>query len=204
MTLAQSLLQDLLDPENEPARPPFSARVDADGLDWNVPPMEKVLCLSGDFAFGATTKEFDQAVTFVKELRTGLALSDQRVFVCPGNHDLDWDETTESLRWNEYTSFLNRIFPGKFAPEDAAHFGGVQVCEDIGVLVLSLNSEMEVRHAISKNDETRGDLSQDQLSWAKKQLDEILEGERRKYIKIAMVHHHPILLPSLARARPRI
>src|SRR5256714_1022374 len=202
ITLAQSLLQDLLDPANEPARPKFSARLDPDGLDWNVPPMEKLLCLSGDFAFEASSDEFDQAVNFIKKFGEpppkGLGLGSERVFVCPGNHDLDWDATKDSLRWGAYASFLNRVFPEKSDPEDAIRFGGVRVRKDIGVLVLSLNSEMEVRHAISRNDETRGDLSQEQLSWAKHQLDEIPEDERRQYIKIAMVHHHPILLPSLA------
>jgi 3',5'-cyclic AMP phosphodiesterase CpdA len=195
-TLVESLVKDLRDPLNEPPRPFLGEPGQGYGRDWDIPPMPKLLCLSGDFTMQGTKAEFAQAAELVNQLRVELQLSHAQVFACPGNHDLDWEAKEVGLRWGEYAAFLNKIYPEKFDAENAAHFGGVSQCEDTGVLVLSLNSEMAVHH--QEKDETRGDLSPDQLLWAKGQLDAIPEKKRRTYIKIAMVHHHPILLPTLS------
>jgi 3',5'-cyclic AMP phosphodiesterase CpdA len=200
LTLAEVLLQDLLAPENEPLRPTFAVSSPEDGRNWQVPPMRKLICLSGDFATNASKSEFDQAARFVKAMCAshgkGLGLEQNQVFVCPGNHDLDWNSKEANLRWGEYAAFLNAIYPQKFLAENAANFGGVSVCDKSAVLVLSLNSEMFVHN--QAKDKTRGDLSPAQLIWAKKELDAIPKDKCRNYIKIAMVHHHPILLPTLA------
>jgi 3',5'-cyclic AMP phosphodiesterase CpdA len=200
-TLARCLLRDLLDPANAPPTPTPAVSGHGEGRDWIVPPMRRLLCLTGDFTSKASEAEFLEAVRFVKRLRSpspqGLGLDASEVFVCPGNHDLDYNATTTALRWGRYAGvLLNGIYPGKFEAENAARFGGVTVCREAGVLVLSLNSEMLV-HNEPKN-KTRGDLTAEQLIWAKSELDKFPEAERRSWIKVAMVHHHPILLPSLA------
>jgi 3',5'-cyclic AMP phosphodiesterase CpdA len=201
-TLSDCLLRDLLDETNGPPRPHLGASGHGDGRGWDVPLMPKLLCLTGDFAQAATKKEFAQAIDFVKRISgkppTGLDLGEDKIFVCPGNHDLDYNAVDVGLRWSEYTAFLNGIYTRKFDSKDAVHFGGVSVCDEVGVLVLSLNSEMAVHN--QPKDKTRGDLSQAQLLWARSQLDQIPEDRRRKYIKVAIVHHHPILLPTLAES----
>jgi 3',5'-cyclic AMP phosphodiesterase CpdA len=198
--LSDCLLGDLLNEMNEPPRPNFGVSGHGDGRDWDVPPMIKLLCLSGDFTLTATKAEFAQSVDFVKRLRAsrpmGLGLREDQVFVCPGNHDLDYNAKETGLRWGEYAAFLNAIYSGKFDANEAARFGGVSICEEAGVLVLSLNSEMAVHN--QPKEKTRGDLSQEQMLWARNQLNRIPEEKRRQYIKVAMVHHHPILLPTLA------
>jgi 3',5'-cyclic AMP phosphodiesterase CpdA len=201
-SLADVLLRDLLDPANEPPRPTFVGADQSRRHSWHVPPIPKVLCLTGDFAVSPNEKEFTQAANFVERIcqpaPLGLGLARAAVFVCPGNHDLDWNATTDALRWHEYAGFLNAIYSGKFEPDQASRFGGVEICKEAGVLVLSLNSEMAVFNT-DKN-KTRGDLSQAQLLWAETMLENIPATEREGYIKVAMVHHHPILLPALAES----
>ncbi len=206
-TLADCLLSDLLNENNEPPRPTLSgpvlpASIYSESRDWNVPPMPKLLCLSGDFTVGATLEEFNQAADFIKKLcaaqPSGLGVDGSRIFVCPGNHDLDYEAKDPKLRWSEYASFLGEIYDARFKAADAERFGGVRVCDETGVIVLSLNSEMEVHN--QPRNKTRGDLSQAQLHWAQRLLEAVPKSKRRDYIKVALVHHHPILLPTLAEA----
>lgn len=199
-TLADSLFQDLNDPENDPPRPTMLTSSHDEQDEWSILPIPKLVCLSGDFTVTASGEEFAQAEDFVNRLRTpsphGLGLSTDALFVCPGNHDLDWNAVKDSQRWRAYANFLTNIYPEKFEASKASRFGGVMVNKEAGTLVLSLNSEMAVKN-VEKN-RTRGDLSQDQLAWAEQMLDQFKTEERYEYIKIAMVHHHPILIPGLA------
>ncbi|HTD17754.1 MAG TPA: metallophosphoesterase [Chthoniobacterales bacterium] len=195
-TLADVLIPDLLDPANDPPRPTVLGR----RAEWHVPPMAKIVCLTGDFTVTASKEQFAQAVGFVNRLRErpprGVEIATNALFVCPGNHDLDWNAGTNALRWREYAGFLNDIYPTKFDAAKASQFGGLQVCDEAGTLVLSLNSEMAVHN--QPKDRTRGDLSQAQLNWVEQMLEQVPTKLRHEYIKIAMVHHHPILLPTLA------
>jgi 3',5'-cyclic AMP phosphodiesterase CpdA len=201
--LADSLIKDLSDPKNEPPRPNMGLRV-AEEQKWDVPPMPKLFCMSGDFVTKGSKEEFAEAIKFVKKLTSDKALPIKPVgfVVCPGNHDLDWKADGASLRWQTYATFLNAIYPAKFDPERASYFGGVSEFEEIGVLVLSLNSETGVRYnPDDPSDEFRGDLSDAQLAWAEQELKKIDPAKLRSYIKVAMVHHHPILIPSLAEPK---
>jgi 3',5'-cyclic AMP phosphodiesterase CpdA len=126
--LADCLLRDLLDPANEPMRPTVAVSGHGDHLDYDIAPMPKVICLTGDFTFKASKPEFAQAAELIRRLCAkrpeGLGLQPQQVFVCPGNHDLDYEAHEAELRWGEYASFLNKIYPDKFEAKEPAHFGG--------------------------------------------------------------------------------
>src|SRR5579864_9072363 len=54
--LADSLIKDLSDPKNEPPRP--EKRLRLEGKNWDVPPMPKLFCASGDFATKGSKEEF--------------------------------------------------------------------------------------------------------------------------------------------------
>src|SRR5262249_25779425 len=112
-TLADSLIKDLTDPENEPLRPTLMASSRDANDAWFIPPMPKLVCISGDFTVSASGEEFAQAEDFVNRFRmpppNGLGLSAEAIFVCPGNHDLDWDRPDDPLRWRAYANFLNNI-----------------------------------------------------------------------------------------------
>jgi 3',5'-cyclic AMP phosphodiesterase CpdA len=203
--LADSLIRDLSDPKNEPPRPNLGWRVRGTEV-WTVPPMPKVFCVSGDFATKGAKEEFAEAKKFVEKLKGRMAAKikpkPKGFVVCPGNHDLDWEKPDDSLRWQEYASFLSNIYRKYFNPSKAAYFGGVKVFKEIGVLVLSLNSETAInKNPCEKIDEYRGDLTDEQLIWVDNELRKIDPAKLRSYIKVAMVHHHPILIPSLAEPK---
>lgn len=204
--LADSLIKDLSDPRNEPPRPEIGLRLKGQ-QEWDVPPMPKLYCFSGDFVTTGSKEQFAEAIAFMKKVAISpppeIKPSPVGFVVCPGNHDLDWAAPTTALRWDTYATFLNAIYKDeKFDADSAEHFGGVTVFEEIGVLVLSLNSETGVqKNPHDPNDQYRGDLTDAQLAWADQQLKAIEPEKLRSYIKVAMVHHHPILIPSLAEPK---
>jgi 3',5'-cyclic AMP phosphodiesterase CpdA len=202
-TLADKLIEDLANPSEEPSRPEIGELIGSCAEPgFQVPPMPKIVCLSGDFTQKAALEEFQQAEALVKRLQETSTLDLPSgcagVFFCPGNHDLAWNSEDDNIRWDQYASFLTRLTGKIHRAREAALFGGVQVCHAAKTVVLSLNSEMKVLAA--DGDKSRGDLHPMQLAWARKQLEELAGDLRREYIKVAMVHHHPVLLPSSAEA----
>jgi 3',5'-cyclic AMP phosphodiesterase CpdA len=205
-TLAEMVIRDLEDPSQEPARPFIgeSMEVGASGLpSFDIPPMPKIVCLSGDFTQKASLEEFQQAETLIGQLQKSLKLAadGEGIYLCPGNHDLNWRSEDDTKRWDQYANFLTRITNRVHRAQEAALFGGVQVCTAAKTIVLSLNSEMKVLD--EDGERSRGDLHPTQLAWARQQLEQLElrnPDAYRDYIKIAMVHHHPVLLPSSAEA----
>lgn len=203
-TLAKSLIADLSDEKNNPFPRPESAVSglpdENGGPQFLFPDFPRILCISGDFTQKAALTEFQQAEELITELRgvSALNLLHDAIFVCPGNHDLQWESTEERVRWDQYANFLTRLTNKVHRATEAAMFGGVQVCASAKTVVLSLNTEMQVY--AEDGDKSRGDLHPMQLAWARQQLENLEPEVRRDYIKVAMVHHHPVLLPSSAEA----
>src|SRR5437588_28518 len=67
-TLGDLITRDLLDPANDPPRPTLLVSGHEGTDPWHVPPMSKIVCISGDFTVTANKNEFAQAATFVKRL----------------------------------------------------------------------------------------------------------------------------------------
>lgn len=202
-TLADKLIEDLEDPAQDPTRPRMgeSLVVSAEP-GFSIPPMPKIVCLSGDFTQTAQLAEFQQAESLIQRLQgnavIGLPPKGEGIFVCPGNHDVNWTSTDDAIRWDQYANFLTRITGKIHRAKEAAHFGGVQLCGPARTLVLSLNTETKVFD--EDGEKSRGDLHPMQLAWARKQLEALAPEVRRDYVKVAIVHHHPVLLPSSAEA----
>jgi len=204
-TLADKLIEDLTNPNEEPSRPQLGESTAAPSTidqDFAVPSMPKIVCLSGDFTQKALLVEFKQAEALVERLQAtaslGLPPNCDGIFFCPGNHDLNWTSEDDNIRWDQYAGFLTRMTNTIHRAQEAALFGGVRVCETAKTVVLSLNTEMKV--LAEDGEKSRGDLHPVQLAWARKQLELLPNDVRRDYIKVAMVHHHPVLLPSSAEA----
>ena len=102
------------------------------------------------------------------------------------------------IRWDQYANFLTRLNGTVHRAQEAALFGGVKVCASARTVVLSLNTEMKV--LAEDGEKSRGDLHPMQLAWARKELEALPADIRANYIKVAMVHHHPVLLPSSAES----
>ena len=74
---------------------PFSQEVSTDAILGDIPsrissehPLQFVV-VTGDIAFSGKPKEYDLAAKFFKSLASTLGLSMDRIFVVPGNHDVD-------------------------------------------------------------------------------------------------------------------
>jgi len=164
------------------------------------PPMPRILCLSGDFTQKGTLQEFQQAQKFVERLRDEpqLRIVPGGVFLCPGNHDLAWSSDDDTVRWDQYAGLLSRLTNSLKLAKDAMFFGGLEICRPAKTVVLSLNTETKVFAA--DGEKSRGDLHIKQLTWVRESLENLPDDVRREYVKVAMVHHHPVLLPSSAEA----
>jgi 3',5'-cyclic AMP phosphodiesterase CpdA len=200
-TLADKLIADLTDPKQQPDLPTIIASEELANPTFQFPPFQKIVCISGDLTQKAVLDEFREAEKLVERLRkeASLGVSEpDRMFLCPGNHDLNWKSTDDAVRWDQYAGFLTRVTKKVHLAQDAAMFGGVQVSPTTKVVILSLNTETKVMD--ETGEKSRGDLHPMQLAWARQQLEQLPPDVARDYIKVAMVHHHPVLLPSSAEA----
>ena len=68
--------------------------------------------------------------------------------------------------------------------------------EDQGVIIVTLNSSIHVQK--DKPDQDRGHLDIKQLTKLDDALKSVSPDRLHKAIKIALIHHHPVLIPALA------
>jgi 3',5'-cyclic AMP phosphodiesterase CpdA len=200
-TLADKLIADLTDPAQQPELPTIIASEERENPTFQFPPFPKIVCISGDLTQKGTLDEFRQVELLVERLRNQEELGVReldRIFFTPGNHDLNWRSTDDVERWDQFAGFLTRVTTKVHLAQDAAMFGGVQISHATKTVVLSLNSETKVMDEAGER--SRGDLHPMQLAWARQQLEQLPDEIARYYIKIAMVHHHVVLLPSSAEA----
>lgn len=162
-----------------------------------------VVCITGDLTQIADPTEFEQAKDLVTSLANleilGAAIGIQNIFCVPGNHDLKYDEPQVAQRWTEFAEFHNALFETKYRREKPEAFMRLEFRgKDDEFAFLLLNSAAFVL----KNDieATRGRLSVYQLAEIDRILSGISQARLARAIKIAMIHHHPVLLPELVEA----
>jgi len=68
--------------------------------------------------------------------------------------------------------------------------------DDLGAVILSLNSAIYVEKG--KLDQDRGNLDVKQLQIAENALSNLEPQGLKSAIRIALIHHHPVLIPPLA------
>jgi hypothetical protein len=96
-----------------------------------------------------------------------------------------------------YGFFLNGFYGSGTASNDPSSWSVLHDdFDNSGVILLSLNSSMYVEKG--KPDQDRGQLDMDQLSKVEKQLKKVNKARLQQAIKIALIHHHPVLIPVLA------
>lgn len=61
-----------------------------DGIDF--------IIITGDLAYSGKAEEFDAAEKFCTELLNSCGLTNEQIFIVPGNHDLDRDGINESIK----------------------------------------------------------------------------------------------------------
>jgi len=70
--------------------------------------------------------------------------------------------------------------------------------DNLGAIIVTLNSSVFIKK--DSTDENRGVLGFEQKNYIEKKLETIPEDRKKGAIKIALVHHHPILYPQLAES----
>ena len=160
-----------------------------------------IICITGDIVETASVEEFNLAENFIKELRKinilGKTRSLKSIFIVPGNHDIKYDSENIGIRWQQFTDFFNRVYDTKILRENPWQFAQVyDRVDEFGIIVVSINSSIYIEK--DKPDEDRGRLDIKQLTQIEEQLMSISSDRLKKSIKIAIMHHHPVLIPALA------
>jgi hypothetical protein len=158
------------------------------------------ICITGDFTERASFDEFKLAEDFIRALAGhslfGSPIGLENILCVPGNHDLKYDEASVAVRWTEFTDFHNRIFGTHYKREKPDEF--VQALRPPTLqncVFLCVNSaEKVVKDDVEAK---RGRVDQNQLKLIDAKLKSIPPDELNRSIKVALVHHHPILIPDL-------
>jgi formylglycine-generating enzyme required for sulfatase activity/predicted MPP superfamily phosphohydrolase len=166
------------------------------------------IVISGDIASSSQPEEYTLAEEFLDHLLEVTDLPKERLFLVPGNHDVDRqaitplsasvsrllndrdvvneflaNETNRALvfqRFRSYQAFINEYFEGQnqFDSEQLSYSKEFQI-GDLHVAVLGLNSA-----GASGSDEDRG-----QLILGERQVREALQTAKEADLRIAVMHH---------------
>ena len=174
-----------------------SIRKDLESVEPGTP---QIVCVTGDLTQTASPDEFGNARLFCKELCSGDA-SLGPLAVVPGNHDVDWERNERTDRMRPWSQFLTEL---RGAYDDWSHgrrdaMVRTELIESHGVIIVEVNSAAWVQRGTP--DTHRGRVSQDALVHLKSELSKLKELDPEVFkscVKIALVHHHPILIPDLA------
>ena len=171
--------------------------------DLQTPDVDNLLiCVTGDFAHTADYTEFKAAEAFLQGLAAmsvhGKVRGTRAIYVTPGNHDVNYTKADIGERWQQYTAFANRLY-GIRVPdaEPIEHVRLDDRFDELGAAVLCLNSSIYVQR--DTPNEKRGEVDVAQL----KRVEDLLKAfskrrDSEQAIKIALIHHHPVLIPALA------
>jgi 3',5'-cyclic AMP phosphodiesterase CpdA len=159
--------------------------------------------VSGDLTQSARPSEFKRASQLLTELAKLVGGAD-RIFVVPGNHDVDYTAADSNERWGAYCGFYNNFFQNPantiakrsfVSSETADAFSQVIDRSDtLGLVVVEVNSSSFV--AKGSPDEHRGQVTAEALGSIEASLQGI--SQLNDCVRIAIIHHHPVLLPIFA------
>ena len=166
-------------------------------------PCPTLICITGDFAETGDYSEFQQARQFLDQLAKGMGHlgvnNKESFFMVPGNHDVGFFSSDIGERWHKYIQFFNEFYGSAVRGSDPWSLDRVHDrIRDIGVVVLCINSEIYVQKG--SPDEQRGQVDEEQLANIKRQLKGIKKKRLESAVRIALIHHHPVLIPALAES----
>lgn len=170
-------------------------------LDLPDPKCPTLFCITGDVAETGDPKEFGDAELFLQGLAKARVLGKthlaQDIFIVPGNHDVVYTGATPRERLTGYAQLLGKL-SGKFMPADDPWSWPMlhDRTSDCGAIVVTLNSSIYVEKG--KPDQDRGQMDVKQLEMLEDALKNVPADRLQQAIKIALIHHHPVLIPALA------
>ena len=166
-----------------------------------------IVALTGDLTEAGESKQFAAARAFIDGMSSkpllGCTLSENDVFIVPGNHDLAFSDESAAKRWVEYCLFeaehrkrmgvaAHMLDPSR--PSDLS-----TIVAGDGLVVAQLNSCAYIRKD-DKSEVNRGHIDTEALIRLDEQLVQLSEQARDGAVKIALIHHHPVVLPMLVDA----
>ena len=159
-----------------------------------------IICITGDIVQTPVFAAFDKAEGFVKELSKFSVLGSEnsldRIFIVPGNHDLNYKASSHGERWQLWTDFMNRLYGTQIDRDKPSEFIHVHDrVDDLGAIIVSLNSCLYIKKGTK--DQNRGVVDLAQLKSVDDQLGQIPKDRLHSAIRIALIHHHPVLIPPL-------
>lgn len=162
--------------------------------------MPLIVAISGDLTETAGTKEFDQAEKFISDLGNaailGSKVTSENIFVVPGNHDVIYDEPDVGRRWYPFCRFYERHTKIRVDADRPRALTHLVDRSSEGFIVAELNSCAYVQKG--SVDAIRGQIDDESLFSLKEALRRVPETQLKSSIRIAIVHHHPVVLPALA------
>jgi 3',5'-cyclic AMP phosphodiesterase CpdA len=159
-----------------------------------------LFALTGDMAQTGTYEELDRAETFVKELThiplLGTVHPLEDVFIVPGNHDVLFDSADIGKRWQQWTDFPNRLRGTHVDRTTPWDLDAVEDrVDDLGAVVVTINSSIKVQRG--RIDQDRGLVEAKQIEVMAERLEAIEPDRLNSAIRVALIHHHPVLIPDL-------
>ena len=183
----------------------------------DVPPSLKgsrdriIFALTGDFAQKADMGEFDRATeminSFVGKEIFGQQIRHQDIFLVPGNHDLAYDEKDARVKWGNYFTFYENHTDAvaeetgqtvRFFPRLPEKLTRIIDQSQQGLIVAEINSSAYVQK--DTKEANHGIVPEHAIGKITDEFNAINEPLREAAIKIALVHHHPVVLPQLQEA----
>lgn len=186
-------------------------------------PVRVIFALTGDFTEIGAEKEYNRARDFLAGIRGaivfGWRIRSRDIFLVPGNHDVRFTDEHTADRWSGYCRFyLDHLEELHREATEAARTAGreppaepprldernphllsrvIDQTQD-GLVVAEINSSTYVK----KGDpgERRGEVDQRSIANLRAGLRGLDPSDQRNSVRIALLHHHPVLLPGLAEA----
>jgi 3',5'-cyclic AMP phosphodiesterase CpdA len=159
------------------------------------PPAPVLIAVTGDLTEVAAPAQFKEASEFILGLE---AFLNSPAIIVPGNHDVLWEEADIDNRlggWRDFArSRMNRDLVG--LPETVFAKVYDTLVHSHGAVIAAINSAAFVQR--DKLNQNRGRISPEGLWELDRQLRELADDNNS--IRIALVHHHPILIPDLVEA----
>lgn len=168
-----------------------------------------IFAITGDLTETAAEGEFKEARELVQALHAAPAFQPpicaDDVFIVPGNHDLAYAEVDASRRWASFCSFYEqhtgarrRSRPTPINPKAPQSLSRIIDQSENGLIVAEINSAAFVQK--DSPESLRGHVDFETLERLQTELAKIPERARQNSIRVALIHHHPIVLPTLAEA----
>ena len=163
-----------------------------------------LIAVTGDLTHEAKPDQFHEAARFISDLETFLEDRSARTVIVPGNHDVMWEEPDMDDRLSAWRGFAqNRLHRDVVGlPEHPYALVHTDYATSHGTIVAAINSAAfveKVKDTKDLNDpklkQNQGLISPDGIDDLDRQLSFLPRDN--SLLRIALVHHHPILIPDL-------